>query len=158
MQSSMLYQYGNNGPSRMNPRMPNSKKENEEDIGNGSTYADLLDDNTSISTGLLSSLIDNKLRTPMDLIQADFPSTPSSVYSNRVLENKLKEGNNAGSGSSTSEDDRSPNEVPANLTNSGTSANSASSKEEGISSASSASSLDQATKSFQQLYVNAPVW
>jgi hypothetical protein len=66
MQSSMLYQYGNNnGPSRLNPRMPNSKKDNNEELN--SSYNDLLDDNT----GLLSSLIDNKLRTPMDLIQVD---------------------------------------------------------------------------------------
>jgi hypothetical protein len=34
----------------------------------------------------LLSLISELPRTPMDLIQADFPSTPSSVYSNRVFE------------------------------------------------------------------------
>ena len=49
--------------------MPNAKKENDEELD--SSYADLLDDTTSLSTGILSSLISdaNKLRTPMDLIQ-----------------------------------------------------------------------------------------
>lgn len=84
--SSMLYQYGNN-PSRLNPRMPASSKsskpgELEE------TYSTLLDEpsTAALSTGILSlSIGDAKLsRTPMDLIQADFPSTPSAVYSNRI--------------------------------------------------------------------------
>ena len=136
MQSSMLYQYGNsNNPSRLNPRMPNAKKgENEEDHLDKS-YADLLDDNT----GLLSSLIsDSKLRTPMDLIQADFPSTPSSVYSNRI-KLEARADNNAEEGAESA------------LATSNTTASSASSNDND-------KNVDQATKSFQQLYVNsAPV-
>lgn len=80
MQSSMLYQYGNNNPSRLNPRLPNAKKDNEGELD--ASYADLLDDSSS---GILSSLIsDSKLRTPLGLLQADFPSTPSSVFNNKM--------------------------------------------------------------------------
>lgn len=38
-----------------------------------------------------SLLIESKPKTPMDLIQADFPSTPSSVYSNRLQKSKQQE-------------------------------------------------------------------
>lgn len=79
-------------PSRMNPRMPNSKKgENNADL----EYAELFEENQggdANKVSLLSLINDTINRTPMDLIQADFPSTPSSVYSKRIFDPELKEG------------------------------------------------------------------
>ena len=128
MQSSMLYQYGNNNPSRLNPRLPNAKKSDAEGELD-SSYADLLDDSSS---GILSSLIsDSKLRTPLGLIQADFPSTPSSVFNNRLLGGE--NGEDAGDASAAA---------------GATAASAAPTTDE---------ALDQTTKSFTQLYVNQTV-
>mmetsp|Transcript_1772 Transcript_1772/g.3027 ORF Transcript_1772/g.3027 Transcript_1772/m.3027 type:complete len:603 (-) Transcript_1772:1114-2922(-) len=80
---AILPEDGSN-PSRLNPRIPVASGKGDE---NGAeivdTYAELLDESDS---GLLSLINDPVLRAPMDLIQADFPSTPSAVYSNRVFD------------------------------------------------------------------------
>ena len=86
-------------PSRLNPRIPKPIRISQGDqltgfgpgefFGSGeSETADLgvLDDSHSIHKSTLSSLlIDAKPRTPLDLIQEDFPSTPSAVYASRLL-------------------------------------------------------------------------
>ena len=86
--------FGNTAPSRLNPRMPKPVRTAAEyGVGfgpgqffeGGSDMADLgsLDDVNN--SRLKSLLVEAKPRTPMDLIQEDFPSTPSAVYSNRGL-------------------------------------------------------------------------
>jgi hypothetical protein len=80
-------------------------------------------------------------------IQADFPSTPSAVYSNRILEQ-----NKDANGGAATEEDRS-SEAPT--ATSGASATTTASTNNDDHS--SGASIDQATKSFQQMYVNAPV-
>lgn len=72
--------------------MANSKKgENNADL----EYAELFEENQggdANKVSLLSLINDTINRTPMDLIQADFPSTPSSVYSKRIFDPDHKEG------------------------------------------------------------------
>jgi hypothetical protein len=86
--------FGNTAPSRLNPRMPKPvRTATEYGVGfgpgqffeGGSDMTDLgsLDDVNN--SRLKSLLVEAKSRTPMDLIQEDFPSTPSAVYSNRGL-------------------------------------------------------------------------
>lgn len=43
-------------------------------------------DSSQLSSALMSSFISDSTRGAMDLIQADFPSTPSSIFSNRLLD------------------------------------------------------------------------
>lgn len=79
--------YYQNGPSRVNPRIPMTKHQGEgEDDGVhiGDLLEDPVIDGPEGSQSILASLISDKsLRTPMDLIQEDFPSTPSSVFSSQ---------------------------------------------------------------------------
>lgn len=44
-----------------------------------------LGENNSFSSDLISSLMNDQARTPLGLMQEDFPATPSSLYSNRLL-------------------------------------------------------------------------
>mmetsp|Transcript_30452 Transcript_30452/g.43652 ORF Transcript_30452/g.43652 Transcript_30452/m.43652 type:complete len:1107 (-) Transcript_30452:656-3976(-) len=88
-EDSILYPYGNNSsnPSRIATRISGKKNGSGGELD--SKYAELLNDGGNSATSLTNSLLslsinEQKPRTPMDLIQADFPSTPSSVYSNRI--------------------------------------------------------------------------
>mmetsp|Transcript_14444 Transcript_14444/g.21710 ORF Transcript_14444/g.21710 Transcript_14444/m.21710 type:complete len:846 (+) Transcript_14444:139-2676(+) len=84
-------------PSRLNPRMPKPVRSGHHESGDiadsnghdsymldGLGTLDSLDD--SHLSHIQSLVIDSKPRTPLDLIQADFPSTPSAVYSSQKLE------------------------------------------------------------------------
>mmetsp|Transcript_3222 Transcript_3222/g.5001 ORF Transcript_3222/g.5001 Transcript_3222/m.5001 type:complete len:846 (+) Transcript_3222:110-2647(+) len=84
-------------PSRLNPRMPKPIRSSLHDNGdsshsnedtsyalNGSGPLDSMDD--SHVKHIKSLVIDSKPRTPLDLIQEDFPSTPSAVYSTQKFD------------------------------------------------------------------------
>eukprot|EP01038_Epipyxis_sp_PR26KG_P008866 gene8866-11960_t len=173
---NLLYPYNN--PTRMNPRMP-SKRNGGGDLDNN--YSDLFNDDDdgkkkptitilgdeppNLSNGILSSLInDPKPRTPMDLIQHDFPSTPSSVYSRRInaearLEQELKDKESKADETSIPPPQfmqQTPNSS-RNMTSEGILNSTNSSRNltsESILNATNDDPVDQATKSFQKLYVN----
>jgi hypothetical protein len=74
----MLYQYGSNNPSRLNPRLPGTQKSGKSDLED--SYNDLFDEKNQqrnlaiLEDSVLSPLIGESLlstRTPMDLIQVN---------------------------------------------------------------------------------------
>lgn len=133
----------------------NSKKgENNSDL----EYAELFEENQggdANKVSLLSLINDTINRTPMDLIQADFPSTPSSVYSKRIFEPDHKEGEQlkvpslSDSTSSTTSQAARIN-LPTTGMMGGASLNSTASS----ASSNADSALEQTTKSLDKLYVS----
>lgn len=108
--------FGSNDSARgANPRMPKPVRSTT-DFGVGFGAGQFFEGDTDIHGlgGVMddvnrSLLIDSKPKTPMDLIQADFPSTPSSVYSNRLLKSKQQETSRY----VTTQDDPSPPMSPS---------------------------------------------
>lgn len=79
---------------RVDPRMPKPVRGSDFAVGFGA--GQFFEGDGGDIRGLgdaleRSLLVDPKPKTPMDLIQADFPSTPSSVYSNRLVKPKQQE-------------------------------------------------------------------
>ena len=139
-------------PNRMNPRMANGKKGDAEAEQLNSSYAELFDEGQggeANKASLLSLINDTFNRTPMDLIQADFPSTPSSVYSKRIFDPELKDGelNVETNGKTATQGARKVNGNMSLMKNA--SLNSSQS-----SVASPTEAVEQTTKSLENLYVN----
>jgi hypothetical protein len=128
--------------SRLNRRPGDKKSEEDGDHEQSldSAYADLFDDADSnvksSKSGMLSLSINDTLnmKSPIDLIQSDFPSTPSALFSNRTF----------------------PLELQTDETTSTVSSNSPPKLDTGAAEASlDAAALDTATNAFQQLYVSS---
>jgi len=73
-----LYYAGN--PTRQTPRLQLSKPREK-------SFGESFLDETEADAKMINSLMIDSSRNPVDLIQEDFPSTPSTVYSNRLLAN-----------------------------------------------------------------------
>ena len=152
-----------NNPSRLNPRMPTNAKKAE----NAEDFDELFDEGQGgdpNKVSLLSLINDAINRTPMDLIQADFPSTPSSVYSSKRIfdpelskeqQEQLKVDTSSGGAAGGANAPATATAALMSNTSLNTTTSSAGSTTEGSPGSNSQQlALDQATKSLEQLYVN----
>jgi hypothetical protein len=121
------------------------------------TGLSLLNDKNTLSRDILTSLMtEGQPRgVPLDLIQADFPSTPSAIFSNRMNANNLDQEKDvefrppeapttAESTSTNNADTNSPRRSPMP----------ASSRLNTIMSSNNDDALEEAAKSLQKLYVH----
>jgi hypothetical protein len=154
------YQYDESqdgmNPSRLNPRMPNSKKGESSAADLDASYAELFDESQegddANKVSILSLINDTINRTPMDRIQADFPSTPSAVYSKRIFESaELKDG---ADGEGTSAGSNGGEQAGGQNAGGAQGSAAAGAGASPGSASDAANPLDQTTKAMDKLYVS----
>lgn len=136
----LSYQYGNNNYFGTNDgqKPPSLSLLNETLVGDGN----------SLPAGFMS-LMNDQNRTPLGLMQEDFPATPSSLYSNRLLTEQFETDMQAAELKVVSiTDDSSSSFLPGNGRTSSGSV---------LPNGNVDDQLEQAAKSLQSLYVGNPV-
>lgn len=155
-------QYAN----RLNPRIPtfNKKDMNPDEIDysffDGTQQAAnlLLDESmneASLPRDILNSLMNDSNRGALDLIQADFPGTPSAIFSNRLATTSLDQDKEAQADRNRAPEVTPVPEAPPADTSPRLSPMPTSSRLPAImsSTATNDDALEEAAKSLQKLYV-----